>query len=120
MGMYNEVSHTCPRCAQQNVRSYGHGQVSQIGDGFGGYCLSDLPRLKRQLEDNDLTPDQLKRIASCATDAWFTCDKDENHTFKADPAALLAVTMLAERFGVEKTDEILNRATQMLKDLYPD
>jgi hypothetical protein len=120
MGMYNEVSHICPRCALRDVRSYGQGQVSQIGPGFGGYCLSDLSQLKRNLEDKDLTPDQLKRIASCATDVWFSCDKGDGHQFQADPAVLLAVAMLADRFVVDTTNDTLSRATDMLKELYPD
>lgn len=120
MGMYNEVSHLCPKCAQNDIHSYGHGQVSQISPGFGGYCLSDLGRLKDQLDDKDVTPAQLKVIASCATDTWFTCDTGEEHAFQADPAVLLAVAMLADRFVVDTTDDTISRATAMLKELYPD
>lgn len=121
MGMYNEVSHECPRCKANGVISYGEGQISQIGDGFGGYCLSDLGSLKRKLEENDITPDQLKRIASCSTDAWFRCEHDGGeHNFKADPAVILAIAMLADRFVVVRTDDTVSRATELLRDLYPD
>jgi hypothetical protein len=118
--MYNEVSHICPHCARENIRSYGQGQISQVVDGFGGHCLTDLQQLKHRLEDDDFTPDQLKRVASCATNAWFTCDGNANHTFKADPAMLLAITMLADRFVVDTTNDTLSRAAEMLKELYPD
>lgn len=119
--MYNEVSHQCPTCKAKGNSSLGHGQVSQIGPGFGGYCLTDLASLKHKLEDNDLTADQLKLIAECATDAWFTCEYGGvEHHFQADPAALLAVVMLTDRFVVDRTDDTLSRASAMLKELYPE
>jgi hypothetical protein len=119
MGMYNEVSHDCPRCKANGKHGLGQGQVSQIGPAFGGYCLTSLHLLKYKLEDKDLTPEQLKRVAEASADTWFTCEECD-HSFKPDPAALLAVSMLADRFVSESTVDTLTRATALLKDIYPD
>jgi hypothetical protein len=117
--MYNDVSHECPRCKEAGRNGTGHGQISQIVLGFGGFSLTSLHRLKHQLEDNDLTPDQLKRVAECSADAWFTCEECD-HTFKPDPAVLLAVSMLADRFVSESTADTLSRASALLRDIYPE
>jgi hypothetical protein len=120
MGMYNEVSHRCPHCKEKGERHFGESQISQIGPGFGGYTLDDLESLKSKLESRDLTAEQLKLIAECSNDVWFTCNHDDNHAFQADPAVLLAISMLADRFTSVSTDDTLTRAEAMLREIYPD
>lgn len=120
MGMYNEVRHACPHCKAKGQHHGGEAQISQVGPGFGGYRLDDLSSLKRELEQKALTPEQLKLIAECSADTWFTCDENEDHTFKADPAVLLAVSMLADRFVSDSTTDTLTRAEALLREIYPD
>lgn len=120
MGMYNEVFLRCPHCAKKGAHGSGEAQISQVVLGFGGFTLDDLGSLKYKLEQGDLTKDQLKRIAECAAGPWFTCMTDEDHTFKADPAVLLAVSLLADRFESESTNDTLTRAEAMLREIYPD
>jgi hypothetical protein len=120
MGMYTEVTHECPFCKRKDKQSTGHGQVSQVGLGFGaGYPLSSLYSLKVKLDGKEFTADELKCVAINAAEAWFECDNCKE-SFQADPANLLAAALLADRFVAETTEDTVSRATALLKELYPD
>lgn len=100
MGMYNEVFDTCPNCGKHS----GYMQISQIVLGFGEFNLADLAGLKRRYDEGDLSEKDLARLADALSDATFQC-RDESveneddrtcyHSWRPDPAKILAVRMLA-------------------------
>jgi len=124
MGMYNEVFHRCPQCEAKGEYGLGETQISQVILGFGGFNLSSLSSLKGQLEDKTITPDQLKRIAEYSANEWFECQENKEHTFKPDPAVVLAASLLAQRFEMEdqpkEAEDTVARAMALLHELYPN
>jgi hypothetical protein len=110
MGMYNEIYDECRKCSHS-----GSMQISQIVLGFGDFRIYDLADLKARYDDGTLNASQLDRLAAELADESnvFRCNNDAcNHTWRADPARILAIQMLPH---VSKQMRV-SRALQMLRD----
>lgn len=117
MGMYNEVFDTCPQCGKHT----GYMQIGQIVLGFGEFDIANLAELKRRFDRCDLSAQNLNNLADVLEkdgDNGFRCRDDDadDHdcyaSWRADPAKILAIRMLAH-VSVGDTRE---RALRLLED----
>lgn len=120
MSIYNDVRFTCPHCASKGVTREGTAHVPRILNSSTVCNLSDLASLRRLLEAGEVSPVELKQVAKCATEVHFKCSAHDAHQFEADPAYLMAIPLIADRYVERHTAAAKQRAEELFKEVYPD